>query len=274
LYRTHAKKIFSRANRRFEVLWPFRAKYNPDGLRRAVGAIVGEKTLGQLTAKPVLVPVTAVLRPDHKHRPAGIFLSTAFRLINDPTQERYASSRWKCVDVALATAAAPTYFPAHRVSYPDPNRALEWNCWDGGVVANNPSLAALGEIYRLDLAEKSHPVRLDQAHVPDVRVLSFGTGYRDIPIDAGDWGLVPAARPVVQALLDTSVGSTAFLLRQILGERSVRVSVPLTQDYKLDDPGAVGWLNNAADTFDLTKVRQPDDSKPVNLDSWLQDNWF
>jgi len=274
LYLDQAKHIFSRANRRYEIEWPFRAKYRPDGLRDAVRAIVGDATLGELDGKAVFVPVTAVRRADSKHRPAGIFLSTAFRLINDPAQERYASSRWRCEDVALATAAAPTYFPAHRVANPNPAQGGEWNCWDGGVVANNPALAAVGEVYRLELAETKHPVRSDPAHVPDVRVLSLGTGYRDIPIDAGDWGLVRAARPVVRALMDTAVGSTAFLLRQILGTRAVRVSIPLADEYEMDDPDAVDRLNAAALSFDFSTVQQPDAGPPVNLDDWLTEFWF
>jgi patatin-like phospholipase/acyl hydrolase len=273
LYLDRAKNIFSRANRRYQIEWPFRAKYNPNGLREAVQTIVGNTSLGELTDKPVLVPVTAVDRSDGSHRPAGIFISTAYRLINDPTCEKYASSRWKCVDVALATAAAPTYFPAHRVVVPGDGPGSEWNCWDGGIVANNPALAALGEVYRLDLKEKKHTVRSELTQVPDVRVLSLGTGYRNIPIDGGDWGLIQAARPVVRALMDTSVGSTAFLLRQVLGTRAVRASVHLTEEYEMDDPGAVDRLNAAALAFDLTAVEQPDKTL-VNLETWLTEFWL
>src|SRR5262245_36872206 len=152
LYQEQAKNIFSAANRRYLAVRSFRAKFAPDGLRAAVAALVGDMALGDLTAKPVLVPVTAVQRPDPSHRPAGIFLSTAFRLTNNPGLEKYASSRWKCVDVALATAAAPTFFPAHEVADPSGNNRGTWMYWDGGIVANNPGLAAVGEIFRLELA--------------------------------------------------------------------------------------------------------------------------
>jgi patatin-like phospholipase/acyl hydrolase len=273
LYLNQAKTIFSSTNRRYEVEWPIRAKYNPDGLREAVQTIVGDSTLGELIDKPVLVPVTAVDRSDGNHRPAGIFISTAYRLINDPTSEKYASSRWKCLDIALATAAAPTYFPAYRVVVPGDGPGREWNCWDGGIVANNPALAALGEVYRLELKEKNHTVRSELIQVPDVRVLSLGTGYRNILIDAGDWGLIQAARPVVRALLDTSVGTTAFLLRQVLGTRAVRVNVHLTEEYDMDDPGAVERLNEAALAYDLTAVEQPDKTL-VNLETWLTEFWL
>ncbi len=275
LYQREAKTIFSRANRRVLVKRPFRAKFAPDGLREAVESIVGPSQLGDLTAKSVLIPVTALRRPDRSHCPAGIFLSTAFRLTQKgPALEKYASSRWRCVDVALATAAAPTYFPAHVVK--DPDGRGQWTCWDGGIVANNPGLAAVGEVFRLDLADREELVREHQAETPDVRVLSLGTGYRDIKIDAGDWGSIQAARPVVASLMDTSVGSTAFLLRHLLGKRAVRVSVPLEQDYAMDDPDVVDSLNELATGFanrGLGAIQQPDHSKE-DLHVWLQRYWY
>src|SRR5206468_1346812 len=119
LYRERCKDIFSRANRRYLVVRGLRAKFAPDGLHAAIEAIAGGLTLGELTAKPVLIPVTAIVRPDGKHQPAGVFLSTAFQLTGRPELEKYASGRWKCADAALATAAAPTFFPAHEVESPD-----------------------------------------------------------------------------------------------------------------------------------------------------------
>jgi len=45
-----------------------------------------------------------------------------------------------CVDVALATSAAPTYFPLSEISYYDNKQFI-----DGGVWANNPSLVGFIE---------------------------------------------------------------------------------------------------------------------------------
>ena len=274
LYRDQAKHIFSRANRRYLAVRAFRAKFDPAGLRTAVHAVVGDLTLGELIARPVFVPVTAVQRRDGRHKPAGIFLSTAFRLVNNPRLEKYASSRWRCVDVALATAAAPTFFPAHAV--PDPDGLGEWVCWDGGIVANNPALAAVGEVLRLDLAERGTAVRSDGEPPPDIRVLSLGTGYRDIDIRAGDWGLIQTARPLVAALLDASVGSTSYLLRQVLGVRAIRVSSPLPADYGMDDPDAVDGLDALTRAFadtGLGSIQQPDGTS-ADLRAWLNEHWY
>jgi hypothetical protein len=119
-------------------------------------------------------------------------------------------------------------------------------------------------------------MRKHQAESPDVRVLSLGTGYTDIDIQAGDWGLIQAARPVVKTLFDASVGSTAYLLRQLLGARAIRVSPPLADDYDMDDPDVVDGLNSLAINFvqsGIGAVQQPDGTQE-NLHNWLSRYWY
>jgi hypothetical protein len=276
LYQEHAKDIFSPAHRRGRLRRLWRAKFKPDGLRDAVRAIIGDRTLGDLTAKPVLVPVTALNRADTRHRPAGIFLSTAYRLSTDPIgpqRQKYESSHWPCVDVALATAAAPTFFPAHVVEAPGP-RTGKWVCWDGGLVANNPALAAYGEVLRLDALDRTGkdpaPPQLD------VRVLSLGTGFQDLDIEPGDWGLVQSARPVVATLMDASVGSTTFLLSQVLANKVLRISPKLKADYEMDDPTAVDRLNAEAVAFVDKALRTGEAAGEADarLSAWLTQYWF
>ena len=103
----------------------------------------------------------------------------------------------------------------------------------------------------------------------------MGTGYRDKFIDAGDWGLVETARPLVAALFDASVGSTAFLLRQLLGRRAMRVSIPLVAGYEMDDPAVMDRLNTEARSFatnGLSAIRQPDGTSE-DLRNWLAEYW-
>jgi patatin-like phospholipase/acyl hydrolase len=270
LYQTWIPQIFSAKNRR---LWPFsvfRAKFRPSGLRAAVQAIAGTATLGGLQ-KAVVVPVLALERPQlpppapSRHFPAGVFLSTAHRLVGNKKLEKYRSDSWSCLDAALGTSAAPTYFPAHRVNDATVGR---WRLWDGGLVANNPALVAVGEVTRVS----------GQAR-PDVRVLSLGTGYQDAAIPAGDWGqLNPrAARSIISAQLDVSVGSTAFLARQLFGDWAVRVNVPVRADegFEMDDPRAVGRLLARADAYytaDRRRVIQPDGTTE-DLPAWLNRHW-
>ncbi len=261
MYRRDAGTIFGPATRRWPVQWFFQAKYRSDGLRDVIGRLLGDQKLKDL-ARPAFIPVTALKRPDGRHVPAGIFLSTVHRLFDAPEKERYHSGEWSCVDIALATAAAPTYFPAHRVS--GPNLGGEWLLWDGGLVANNPALAAIAELSRF--------VPIDRL---SLRILSLGTGYRNIPIEAGDWGRFNAAEPVISALFDASVGSTAYYLRQGYGDHIMRATPEFAMDYALDDAGIVEELIRLVDTYCQSgwgSALQPDGTRPSVLD-WLQTHW-
>jgi hypothetical protein len=53
-----------------------------------------------------------------------------------------------CVDVALATAAAPTYFPLAEIDYYDSKQFV-----DGGIWANNPSMVGFLEALRFFVGE-------------------------------------------------------------------------------------------------------------------------
>jgi patatin-like phospholipase/acyl hydrolase len=261
MYRRDAGTIFGSSTRRWRVQWLYQAKYCSDGLRDVIGRLLGEQKLRNL-AKPVFIPVTALKRPDGRHVPAGVFLSTVYRLYNEPTKERYHSGEWSCVDAAMATAAAPTYFPAHRAS--DPRLGGEWLLWDGGLVANNPALAAIAELARFVPVNRL-----------SFRILSLGTGYRSIPIEAGDWGRVNAVEPLISALFDASVGSTAFYLSRGYGDDIIRVTPELPRDYNIDDAGVVEELIHLTDDYSQAhwrSVPQPDGTSPSLLD-WLETHW-
>jgi patatin-like phospholipase/acyl hydrolase len=124
------------------------------------------------------------------------------------------------VEVALNTSAAPTYFPTH-VAY-----------IDGGVVANNPSMAAV--------AQTQDPRNTDPAPgLAEVFLLSLGTGVNLSYIKEKnlDWGLAQWAKPLVSLLLDASVGIADFQCRHILKENYRRIApvFPHDTNIKLDE---------------------------------------
>lgn len=108
------------------------------------------------------------------------------RILKTPHTEQLLRDRHiPAYQVALATAAAPTYFSPYCSEYPDlfDGRSHEFNQKvDGGVFANNPALVGLVEAHR----------GLDHA-LADVRVLSVGTGYVEYtePTTKLFWGAVP-----------------------------------------------------------------------------------
>lgn len=118
-------RFLSRLNRHYRTARQFvSSKYNADALRSALGSAFGDRVLGESITR-LVVPAF-----DCRRREIHVFKTSH--------HERYVID-WKerAVDVALATAAAPTYFPSHRM---ETGIAL----LDGGIWANNPAgLAAV-----------------------------------------------------------------------------------------------------------------------------------
>lgn len=141
--------------------------YNPDPLRRALEGIFGSITLGE---SPLRLAIPAFdLTSDDVY---------VFRTPHLPKLRRDRHERM--VDVALATTAAPTYLPAHRI---DGLRLV-----DGGVWANNPTM--VGVVEALGALKRSPE---------EVHVLSIGTTTpvvaRSTRLDRG--GVAHWAREIV-----------------------------------------------------------------------------
>ena len=155
------------------------------------------------------------------------------------------------VDIALRSAAAPTYFPSHQ------------GYIDGGVMANNPSTAAVA----VALGHNQPPPQLT-----DVWLLSVGTGLTPSIVNnnttgwgAIQWLLNPfrsPSEPILNILFDGVVEADRATSQNLLGNRYWRLNPPLAKPTMLDDWQAVPELIKTASDYDL----QP------TLD-WIESNW-
>ena len=136
-------EVFGRSLKR-RLLPLLYAKHSDEGMRRELEALFGEATLGNLL-HPVVIPAVD----------ASAGVAVMFKTPHHP--ELKVDHTRSLVHVALATTAAPTYFPIFRS--PDSRLFV-----DGGLVANAPGLCGLHE------AE----VFFNQAP-RNVRILSIGT---------------------------------------------------------------------------------------------------
>jgi uncharacterized protein len=118
----------------------FRSRYKADGLRSTIEAVLGKtntsRLLGDLKSKVFIASVDVTNNSPKLFGIDGQGLSTSL------------------LDVALATSAAPTYFPEHRI---DQNIYV-----DGGLIANAPDVIAL--VHSL---KRESPAQ--------IRMLSIGT---------------------------------------------------------------------------------------------------
>lgn len=153
-YEEYGPKIFCGNPRFRSARWWFRAKYDPQPLRSALTHVFGDKTLGQST-KRLVVPS---FNPDTGE-------VHVWKTSHDVRLQR--DFRTPVVDVALSTAAAPTYFPAHQLDCGTP-------LIDGGIWANNPIAVAMVEA-----------IGILKWPADQIRVLSLGCTYTPLNVD---WG--------------------------------------------------------------------------------------
>ncbi|TAM48251.1 MAG: patatin [Gammaproteobacteria bacterium] len=159
-------------------------KYDPDRLRQALTEAFGARILGESQTRLVIPAYHALRREVY-----------VFKTSHDPRFQ--ADWKQSVVDVALATAAAPTYFPGHRL----PNGAA---LIDGGIWANNPvGIAAVETVGVLDRDRKR------------VKILSLGCTEAtwSVPPQAGGKDLFLAASDLfLQGQSKGAIGAAKLLI--------------------------------------------------------------
>jgi uncharacterized protein len=237
-FETNADLIFPRyrkiGNRNVFPRFPlgiFKARYPQTGLRKTIETIF----VGQSHRKLCHGLATDVLvcSVDLNGRGPRIFRSADNNC--DVT----------LLDVALATSAAPTYFPEHSIG----SNLLV----DGGLIANAPDMIALFE------ALKSEPLA-------NIQMLSLGTAGREgaRPFRrAKEPGLIGSAKDTFFLTLDAQEALSIDMNTDLLRDRYLRLDIqPSLEERKtigLDVTGTV-----AAETLKLMARRTWNDKFPPN----------
>lgn len=124
-YEDHGPSIFG-GNRHVRLLRSlFRAKYDPRSLKQALVKIFGDRRLGESSKRLVIPSLNIETGEVH-----------VWKTAHHPRLER--DYKCKVVEVALSTAAAPTFFPTYVADSGTP-------LIDGGMWANNPIAVATVE---------------------------------------------------------------------------------------------------------------------------------
>ncbi len=203
----HRHSIFTPKNRLHSHLYSTR--YTSKGLKKAIYAILGD------TANMTLAELA-------KEQNIHIMLTTVEMdtgktvLLNSIEEE---TRNWSVMDAALATSAAPTYFPCKT------HQSIRYI--DGGVSCNMP-----------DIFAAQHYSRLKDISIDTLEILSIGTGkvnvsnYQHIDNEAGSirWALnLPYFLDVQAPLIEQQC---AAMFHQ---HRYTRIDTVLDKKILLDD---------------------------------------
>lgn len=176
---------YRRARWRYVTSRAWSPAYSADVLKDTLTEVFGTRVLGD-SAKRLVIPSWDVQRGE-------------VHIFKTPHHERLRRD-WliSMVDVAMATAAAPTYFRAATV---DGQRLI-----DGGIWANNPSVVAIGEA-----------ISMLGVGVGSIRVLNIGavdqrTNHPE-RLDTGGWATwAKAAAPLMITASSRGAQGTAMHL--------------------------------------------------------------
>ena len=165
-----------------------RPAYDGDALRLALTEVFGDRVLGDSTKRLVI--------PAWDAQQGSIHL---FKTYHHPDLRR--DWRIPMVDVAMATSAAPSFFPAAMV---DGQKFI-----DGGIWANNPSVVAIAEA-----------IRMLDVSLPAIRVLNVGTTDHSLAIDKRlqNGGAITWAPSVVPLVLGAGSRGGQGLAHHLVGK--------------------------------------------------------
>lgn len=218
-YLSHGASVFpsasgplakaKRAYSNIRGLWRYR--YEREPLQKQLDELFGERTLAH-SARRLCIPAF-----DGSYNEVHVFKTPHHPDFRLDWKERL-------VDVALATAAAPTYFSVYR------HQGRQFA--DGGIWANNPILVGLVD------ALACHRLSRRSVHI-----LSLGCGDGDLPFSQGQQfrGGLWHWRNVVEAAIRLQGQNAEGLARALVGsDQVVRVGPEgAAAEVRLDDfPGA------------------------------------
>jgi patatin-like phospholipase/acyl hydrolase len=211
----------------------FEERYDVRPLEEKLQARLGDRSVSEAITLVVLTGYDITQRK-------AVFITNGVGSDDEPSDDYLF---WQA---ARATSAAPTYFePALIFNFTKmQNEALI----DGGVFANDPTLAAVIEAKKQGWDEG------------DMRILSLGTGQNNRPYTFAEtrhWGALawisPArGAPIISILMQGQASTVSYQMERLFGVRYTRIDGPLdVASDDLDDASAsnIADLRTQAEKF-------------------------
>lgn len=213
LYKNLGSNVFRK--QRFSFGGLRRAKYSNEGLQAALEETFGDLTLDAVSArkKHVLVPAFNVTN------------GTPCIFKTDHSDRLRRDGQLRLVDIALASAAAPYFFPMVEIHNPRDDSSVVY-C-DGGVAANHPALLGYTEA-------------VDELRIPPerLRILSISTPREDLGSPKAtklNRGLLGWGSQLASIFIDSNSELTHQVMRRLC--RSEQHVTSTYQRIRLDNPG-------------------------------------
>lgn len=230
LYEENGGDIFARGlwHKIRELGELFGPKYGNKYLVRMAQTAFGNATLNDLLPRHVVIP-TFDLDNEAKPPAPRMWKAKFFHNYAGPDSD----GDQKVADVALRTSAAPTYFTVYQ------------GFVDGGVIANNPSMAAVAQA--LDAGT-------GRQQLTDLRLFSVGTGITPAYVAGStlDWGLVQWAPKLPDIMLEGGMGVADYQCARLLGDHYFRLAPVLPGPIALDCADKVPELIAYANQVDIS----------------------
>lgn len=214
-----------------------RPKYDNDHLKEVLLRIFPENLKLKDLGKLVIIP--AFYLGDENNSWKAMFYNN---IPNSPTED------FRVVDVAMASSAAPVFFPTYERNI------------DGGIIATDPSLASI--VYSID--------KTLGKSMENIRLLSFGTGYyyNSIKQDTSNWGAIDWVvskdpdLPIISVTLEGNAQVSQIFSKKLLQDNYYRLNPRMNRDISMDDVKAIDYLTQLAKEYDMTECV-----------SWINDKW-
>lgn len=214
-----------------------RCKYDNDKLRDVLLTIFPEDLTLRDLPKFVVIPTFYIGDENNSWKP--IFYT------NSPNSD---NADTKVIDVALASSAAPIFFPIYK------------NHIDGGVVANDPSLACLIHAMDDDINQSLN----------DIRLLSIGTGhsYTNIKVTDPNWSAIDwvigkePSHPIVSVVLEGNSRLSQTFAKKLLDDNYTRIDPKMNSNISLDSYKSLDYLNKLGEEYDMEDILE-----------WIGEKW-
>lgn len=211
------------------------SKYSNEGLVKVL-----QSQLGNIPISQVKHPILLILAYDLLYR------NTTFFTNFHPDQGAKWYDEIPIWEICVSSSSAPTYFPPYQLKVYNPERFGNWNFphIDGGVAANNPSLAAISLVLRISHnpdvpLEIKQKYKVDNLELENISVLSISTGRGGEPYpyeEVKKWKTLDWAQKIVDVFMEPTAEIAATICRQLLGgyssKRYLRLEFELNERFQ------------------------------------------